>query len=266
MCLLDSWRVTISLFEPFFLLQAPRDDQGQTLYSLYAVVEHAGGMQGGHYTAYVRVRNSHAHPSTVGGANDHRVTETNQERGVASPTSSTATVGACTANNTTDDQRSATSTTKIQNSTTPDHLTTERNHTTPEQDHNEVHCHDTTSDQIPTTEATSNQTETTADQTGTTADQTETTADQTGTTADQTEITADQTATTDGQTATTNSTKTQPNHHTNQKNHKFDLSSIDGQWYHISDTHIRTATDTEVHKSQAYLLFYEQLPFKSSWM
>ena len=34
----------------------------------------------------------------------------------------------------------------------------------------------------------------------------------------------------------------------------------DEQWYHASDTQVRTATETEVLKSQAYLLFYERLP------
>lgn len=41
----------------------------------------------------------------------------------------------------------------------------------------------------------------------------------------------------------------------------FDYSSTEGQWYHASDTHVRTATEAEVLKSQAYLLFYERLPF-----
>lgn len=40
----------------------------------------------------------------------------------------------------------------------------------------------------------------------------------------------------------------------------FDRSSTGGQWYYISDSHVRTATETEVLKSQAYILFYEQLP------
>lgn len=42
----------------------------------------------------------------------------------------------------------------------------------------------------------------------------------------------------------------------------FDLSSSEGQWYHISDTHVRTATESEVLKCQAYLLFYERLPLR----
>ena len=40
----------------------------------------------------------------------------------------------------------------------------------------------------------------------------------------------------------------------------FDLSSRGGQWYFISDSRVRTATESEMLKSQAYLLFYEQLP------
>ena len=42
----------------------------------------------------------------------------------------------------------------------------------------------------------------------------------------------------------------------------FDLSSTKGHWYYISDSHVRTATESEVLKSQAYLLFYERLPFQ----
>ncbi len=33
-----------------------------------------------------------------------------------------------------------------------------------------------------------------------------------------------------------------------------------GQWYHVSDSHVRVATEAEVMKSQAYLLFYERFP------
>ncbi len=40
----------------------------------------------------------------------------------------------------------------------------------------------------------------------------------------------------------------------------LDLSSTKGQWYYISDSHVRTASESEVMKSQAYLLFYEKLP------
>ena len=43
----------------------------------------------------------------------------------------------------------------------------------------------------------------------------------------------------------------------------FDVSSSAGQWYYISDSRVRTATESEVFKSQAYLLFYEQLPLLS---
>ena len=42
----------------------------------------------------------------------------------------------------------------------------------------------------------------------------------------------------------------------------FDLSSTKGHWYYISDSHVRTATESEVLKSQAYILFYERLPFQ----
>lgn len=39
-----------------------------------------------------------------------------------------------------------------------------------------------------------------------------------------------------------------------------DLSSTKGQWYYISDSQVRTTTQSEVLRSQAYLLFYEKLP------
>lgn len=42
---------------------------------------------------------------------------------------------------------------------------------------------------------------------------------------------------------------------------EFDYSCAAGQWYYASDTHVRTATEAEVMRSQAYLLFYERLPF-----
>ncbi len=46
---------------------------------------------------------------------------------------------------------------------------------------------------------------------------------------------------------------------------KFDLSCIDdGVWYHISDSHVRKATEAEVLRSEAYLLFYELLPLSST--
>ena len=35
-------------------------DQRKVLYSLYGVVEHSGRLQGGHYTAYVKVRAANA--------------------------------------------------------------------------------------------------------------------------------------------------------------------------------------------------------------
>ena len=42
----------------------------------------------------------------------------------------------------------------------------------------------------------------------------------------------------------------------------FDIGlSSQGQWYYVSDSHVRTATVNEVLKGQAYILFYERLPF-----
>lgn len=42
----------------------------------------------------------------------------------------------------------------------------------------------------------------------------------------------------------------------------FDYSSTENsQWYYISDTHVAKASSDDVLQSQAYLLFYERLPF-----
>ena len=38
------------------MLQGIRPGQSKVLYSLYGVVEHSGRLSGGHYTAYVKVR------------------------------------------------------------------------------------------------------------------------------------------------------------------------------------------------------------------
>jgi len=51
-----------------------------------------------------------------------------------------------------------------------------------------------------------------------------------------------------------------------ENDRNFDLSSTTGHWYYISDSHVRTATESEVLKSQAYLLFYERLPFQHQTM
>ena len=43
---------------------------------------------------------------------------------------------------------------------------------------------------------------------------------------------------------------------------QFDTKlSMQGQWYYVSDSHVRTATVSEVLKAQGYILFYERLPF-----
>ncbi len=44
--------------------------------------------------------------------------------------------------------------------------------------------------------------------------------------------------------------------------HQYDMSTVDGCWYHIGDSHVRKATESDVLRSEAYLLFYERLPFK----
>ena len=43
-------------------------------------------------------------------------------------------------------------------------------------------------------------------------------------------------------------------------NRCFDVSSLGGQWYHISDGHVKKSSESDVLKSEAYLLFYERLP------
>ena len=51
-----------------------------------------------------------------------------------------------------------------------------------------------------------------------------------------------------------------------ENDRNFDLSSTTGHWYYVSDSHVRTAAESEVLKSQAYLLFYERLPFQHQTM
>ena len=41
---------------------------------------------------------------------------------------------------------------------------------------------------------------------------------------------------------------------------QFDMSTVDGSWYHVSDSHVKKATESDVLRSEAYLLFYERLP------
>ena len=45
---------------------------------------------------------------------------------------------------------------------------------------------------------------------------------------------------------------------------RFDQSSADGQWYHISDSQVSAVGRNKVLDSQAFLLFYERLPLVKS--
>ena len=46
------------------------------------------------------------------------------------------------------------------------------------------------------------------------------------------------------------------------KTRSFDYTSTENsQWYYISDTQVSKASFDDVSQSQAYLLFYERLPF-----
>ena len=133
-------------------LQSLCDSRGQLLYSLYGVVEHSGGMHGGHYTAYVRVRTPPCYPaSTISKQTDPSEGTLHSDKDITPQISSS---------------------------------------------NLELACGNTD-----------------------VADESETSA-------------------------------------------SFDLSSTKGHWYYISDSHVRTATESEVLKSQAYLLFYERLPFQ----
>ena len=192
------------------------------LYSLYAAVEHTGGMHNGHYTAYVRARNNENHTplTTVGGASNtanhdnHSLSE-NGENVRSECSSESEAASNCTENGTTQRQRETTM-------TTDDHLLDQ---TVPPVD---VTNGDTTRDQM---------------------------VSENGTTDDK------------PPTCSTTLPQTRPKTGENLPNRTkptFDLSSMAGQWYHISDTHVRTATATEVHKTHAYILFYERLPLKIS--
>lgn len=133
------------------------DSKGQLLYSLYGVVEHSGGMHGGHYTAYVRVRSPPCSPTSITGKHDLNSLTDPSKTTVHSDKDMTPQIS-------------------------PPNL--------------ELVCGNT--DVIDESE---------------------------------------------------NGTS-------------FDLSSTKGHWYYISDSHVRTATENEVMKSQAYLLFYERLPLQ----
>lgn len=133
------------------------DSKGQFLYSLYGVVEHSGGMHGGHYTAYVRVRTPPYNPALTTSKHNMNSSTDPSERTLYSDKDMTAQISSPNL---------------------------------------ELGCGITD-----------------------VADESETGA-------------------------------------------SFDLSSTKGHWYYISDSHVRTATESEVLKSQAYLLFYERLPFQ----
>ena len=190
-------------------------------------------MQGGHYTAYVRARKTDNHTPliTVGGASSS--VNLNSEVGQQEVGVVSSSVGVATDSETvmtTDEQRETTCSNQNHCVTTGDHSSTNGDHTT----------------------STANQTTAMPDKTDAKRDQ------QTALTEpDHTTTKPDKNGTTKAQ---TRSKKAPPS----PTKLEFDLSSTDGQWYNVSDTNVRTATDREVHKSQAYILFYEQLPFKSS--
>ena len=42
---------------------------------------------------------------------------------------------------------------------------------------------------------------------------------------------------------------------------EYNLAVCEGQWYYISDSNVKKSTEADVLKSQAYVLFYEKIPF-----
>lgn len=73
-----------------------------------------------------------------------------------------------------------------------------------------------------------------------------------------TEIQLDRIRTSNSETETTDNDVI----HHEQQQHLFDYSSTENsQWYYISDSHVSKASGDDVLQSQAYLLFYEKLPF-----
>lgn len=180
-------------------------------------------MQGGHYTAYVRVRKT-ASPSVAGGDGEHNPKSVVEgKEGVVAASA----------------VRGGGVSTEDQSSTTENHrVTTEEPSATTNGNHENgilMNTHDK---------------EVTMDINGDHSSPSVTTVDQTP----------------------TNGTKplhpsTSPSAEASAKasqlRREFDTSSTSGRWYYISDTHVRTATESEVLRSQAYLLFYERLPFHS---
>ena len=209
-------------------------------------------MQGGHYTAYVRVRKTDSHtPLTVMGGDSETMNHTSEEvgeqkgGGVSSTMESVATNGVSTQATTTDEHRETrTDHTPTNSVIVPSLSVTTRSHT-----RSTNQC-DTTNDELPTV-ANHSGTCSIGNQTTTTA-----TCSQDNITGNQTETTLTYKGTTLPHTSLHSSDHEQP---PNQTSLEFDLSSTSGQWYHISDTHVRTATQTEVDRSQAYILFYESL-------
>ena len=167
------------------------DGQGRLLYALYGVVEHSGGMQGGHYTAFVRVREN----PTCRLRED---TPNSSETVAATPqiTVSTPPCVAMAASNNSSGELSET------------------------------------------------------------------------TRASDSKVAA---VASNGNTTSASEACSSRDHKSNTIGHSFaeededgltfDLSSVGtGQWYHVSDSRVRVASESEVMKCQAYVLFYEQLP------
>ena len=196
---------------------------------------------------------NHTPHTTVGGARDrsNHAKEVDEQKGCV------ATSGVCTQATTTDGQKETTA--AGGDHTVVNHMLRNGDHTAHQSDHaTSTASQHTIGDQVITTNSSVISHTTISNQTDTTGYQTITTTNQNDTTADQTAIVPTKTG------ATPPHTPSNSGKNSNQRNLEFDLSSTSGQWYHISDTHVRTATQSEVERSQAYILFYERLPFKNS--
>ena len=191
------------------------DNNAQLLYSLYGVVQHSGGMQGGHYTAYVKTRTplkcdeqtllSFTHSSSV-----------NQKTGTQNVTSSKS------------DPTEFCGSTKSECESSGcviDHRT--ESEATVGVVHTEVSVDITESDNVSESKNSSSVGQSNVVE------------------CEKDQIDTDSSFCADVSKAL-----------------NFDPSMTDGQWYYISDSHVKTASESEVLRCQAYLLFYERLPLQ----
>ena len=207
--------------------QSERDSKGQMLYSLYGIVEHSGSMHGGHYIAYVRVRSP---PNTTPIIGFKQSNKTNKKPHPSVDTNNQTTV--VTSGNVDPEKEATSGNVDPEKEVTSGNVDPEKETTSGNVDpEKEVTADNGVSDQTQASPSSDDSTE--------------------GSSTMMSNNNPCAVSASVGACKTSEVTDSTLN---------FDLSSSKGQWYYISDSHVRTATENEVVKSQAYLLFYERLP------